>query len=86
MIFDGRLVFVEIGVNSERTVDLLCRFSFLVSRFSFLVSRFSFLVSRFSFLGGSVTAPLKLTLKLEFHIRGAQRATRKNIIETAGNE
>ena len=41
---------VEIGVNSERTIDLLCRFSFLVSRFSFLVSRFSFLVSRFSFL------------------------------------
>ena len=32
---------VEIGVNSERTTDILCRFSFLVSRFSFLVSRFS---------------------------------------------
>ena len=55
---------VDIGVNSERTIDLgRCRFSFLVSRwrcdrsvrflvsrFSFLVSRFSFLVSRFSFL------------------------------------
>ena len=47
---------VDIAVNSERTIDLRCRFSFLVSRwrcaapsdFSFLVSRFSFLVSRFS--------------------------------------
>ena len=49
---------VDIAVNSERTTDLRCRFSFLVSRWRcdryvrFLVSRFSFLVSRFSFLGG----------------------------------
>ena len=28
---------VEIGVNSKRTIDLLCRFSFLVSRFSVAV-------------------------------------------------
>ena len=47
---------VDIAVNSERTTDLRCRFSFLVSRWRcdrsvrFLVSRFSFLVSRFSFL------------------------------------
>ena len=27
----------EIGANSERTIDLLCRFSFLVSRFSVAV-------------------------------------------------
>ena len=45
---------IEIGVNSERTIDLRCRFSFLVSRWRcdrsvrFLVSRFSFLVSRLS--------------------------------------
>ena len=34
---------VEIGVNtnSERIIDLLCRFSFLVPRSSFLVSHFS---------------------------------------------
>ena len=63
---------VDIGVYSERTTDLRCLFSFLVSRwrcdrsvrflvsrFSFLVSRFSFLVSRFSFLGGGVTGPLE---------------------------
>ena len=43
---------VDIAVNSERTTDLRCRFSFLVSRWRcdrsvrFLVSRFSFLVSR----------------------------------------
>ena len=55
---------VDIAVNSERTTDLRCRFSFLVSRWRcdrsvrFIVSRFSFLVSRFSFLGGSVTGPL----------------------------
>ena len=55
---------VDIAVNSERTTDLRCRFSFLVSRWRcdrfvrFLVSRFSFLVSRFSFLGGGVTGPL----------------------------
>ena len=55
---------VDIAVNSERTIDLRCRFSFLVSRWRcdrsvrFLVSRFSFLVSRFSFLGGGVTGPL----------------------------
>ena len=62
---------VYIAVNSERTTDLRCRVSFLVSRwrcdrsvrfliyrFSFLVSRFSFLVSRFSFLGGGVTGPV----------------------------
>ena len=54
---------VYIAVNSERTIDLRCRFSFLVSRWRcdrsvrFLVSRFSFLVSRFSFLGGGVTGP-----------------------------
>ena len=54
---------VDIAVNSERTTDLRCRFSFLVSRWRcdrsvrFLVSRFSFLVSRFSFLGGGVTGP-----------------------------
>ena len=54
---------VDIAVNSERTTDLRCRFSFLVSRWRcdrsvrFLVSRFSFLVSRFSFLGGVVTGP-----------------------------
>ena len=47
---------VDIAVNSERTTDLRCRFSFLVSwwrcdRYArFLVSRFSFLVPRFSFL------------------------------------
>ena len=47
---------VDIAVNSERTTDLRCRFSFLVYRWRcdrsvrFLVSRFSFLVSRFSFL------------------------------------
>ena len=47
---------VDIAVNNERTTDLRCRFSFLVSlwrcdRFvRFLVSRFSFLVPRFSFL------------------------------------
>ena len=47
---------VYIAVNSERTTDLRCRFSFLVSRFSFLgggvtaTSDFSFLVSRSSFL------------------------------------
>ena len=47
---------VDIAVNSERTTDLRCRFSFLVSRrrcdrsVRFLVSRFSFLVPRFSFL------------------------------------
>ena len=47
---------VDIAVNSERTIDLRCRFSFLVSRWRcdrsvrFLVSRFSFLVSRSSFL------------------------------------
>ena len=57
---------VDIAVNSERTTDLRCRFSFLVSRWRcdrsvrFLVSRFSFLVSRFSFLGGGVTGPLGL--------------------------
>ena len=57
---------VDIAVNSERTTDLRCRFSFLVSRWRcdrsvrFLVSRFSFLVSRFSFLGGGVTGPLEL--------------------------
>ena len=45
---------VDIGVYSEHTIDLRCRFSFLVSRWRcdrfvrFLVSRFSFLVSRFS--------------------------------------
>ena len=45
---------VDIAVNSERTTDLRCRFSFLVSRWRcdrsvrFLVSRSSFLVSRFS--------------------------------------
>ena len=56
---------VDIAVNSERTTDLRCRFSFLVSRWRcdrsvrFLVSRFSFLVSRFSFLGGGVTGPLR---------------------------
>ena len=70
---DIRQIGVEIGVNSECTTDLLCRFSFLVSRwrcdrpvrflvsrFSFLVSRFSFLVSRFSFLvsRGGMTGPL----------------------------
>ena len=55
---------VDIAVISERTTDLRCRFSFLVSRWRcdrfvrFLVSRFSFLVSRFSFLGGGVTGPL----------------------------
>ena len=54
---------VYIAVNSERTIDLRCRFSFLVYRWGcdrsvrFLVSRFSFLVSRFSFLGGGVTGP-----------------------------
>ena len=43
---------VDIAVNSERTTDLPCRFSFLVSRWRcdryvrFLVSRSSFLVSR----------------------------------------
>ena len=58
---------VDIAVNSERTTDLRCRFSFLVSRWRcdrsvrFLVSRFSFLVSRFSFLGGGVTGPLALS-------------------------
>ena len=47
---------VDIAVNSERTTDLRCRFSFLVSRWRcdrcvrFLVSRFSFLVPRSSFL------------------------------------
>ena len=51
---------VDIAVNSERTTDLRCRFSFLGGvvtapsdfsfRFSFLVSRFSFLVPCFSFL------------------------------------
>ena len=47
---------VDIAVNSERTTNLRCRFSFLVYRWRcdrsvrFLVSRFSFLVSRFSFL------------------------------------
>ena len=56
---------VDIAVNSERTTDLRCRFSFLVSRWRcdrsvrFLVSRFSFLVPRFSFLGGGVTGPLR---------------------------
>ena len=55
---------IYIAVNSERTTDLRCRFSFLVSRWRcdryvrFLVSRFSFLVSRFAFLGGGVTGPL----------------------------
>ena len=55
---------VDIAVNSERTTDLRCRFSFLVSWWRcdrcvrFLVSRFSFLVPRFSFLGGGVTGPL----------------------------
>ena len=55
---------VYIAVNSERTIELRCRFSFLVSRWRcdryvrFLVSRFSFLVRRFSFLGGGVTGPL----------------------------
>ena len=45
---------VDIGVNGERTIGQLCRFSFLgggvtaTSDFSFLVSRFSFLVPRFS--------------------------------------
>ena len=54
---------VDIAVNSERTTDLRCRFSFLgggvttPSDSSFLVSRFSFLVSRLSFLGGGVTGP-----------------------------
>ena len=56
---------VDIAVSSERTIDLRCRFSFLVSRcrwrcdrsVRFLVSRFSFLVPRFSFLGGGVTGP-----------------------------
>ena len=57
------LISIYIAVNSERTTDLRCRFSFLVSRWrcdryvQFLVSRFSFLVSRFSFLGGGVTGP-----------------------------
>ena len=52
---------VDIAVNSERTTDLRCRFSFLVSRWRcdrsvrFLVS--SFLVPRFSYLGGGVTGP-----------------------------
>ena len=61
---------VDIAVNSERTTDLRCRFSFLVSRWRcdrsvrFLVSRFSFLVSRFSFLGGGVTGPYALALGL----------------------
>ena len=42
---------VDIAVNSERTTDLRCRFSFLVSRWPLcLISRFSFLVPRFSFL------------------------------------
>ena len=56
---------VDIAVNSERTTDLRCRFSFLVSRWRcdrsvrFLVSRFSFLIPRFSFLGGGVTGPLR---------------------------
>ena len=56
---------VDIAVNSERTTDLRCRFSFLVSRWRcdrsvrFLVSRLSFLVSRFTFLGGGVTGPLR---------------------------
>ena len=59
---------VDIAVNSERTTDLRCCFSFLVSRWRcdrsvrFLVSRFSFLVSRFSFLGGGVTGPLVIIL------------------------
>ena len=48
---------VYIDVNSERTTDLRCRFSFLVSRSSFLVSRFSF-------LGGGVTGPLLYAFKL----------------------
>ena len=41
---------VDIAVNSGRTTDLRCRFSFLVSRFSFLVPRSSF-------LGGGVIGP-----------------------------
>ena len=54
---------VYIAVNSERTIDLRCRFSFLGGGvtapcdLSFLVSRSSFLVSRFSFLAGGVTGP-----------------------------
>ena len=65
---------VDIAVNSERTTDLRCRFSFLVSRWRcdrsvrFLVSRFSFLVPRFSFLGGGVTGPLGSGLRLVFRI------------------
>ena len=48
---------VDIAVNSERTTDLRCRFSFLVSRWRCDRS-VRFLVSRFSFLGGGVTGPL----------------------------
>ena len=48
---------VDIAVNSERTTDLRCCFSFLGGGVTAL-SDFSFLVPRFSFFGGSVTRPL----------------------------
>ena len=60
---DATQIGVEIGVNSERTIDLLCRFSFLVSQWQcdrsvrIIVSRFSFLVPRLWFIGGSATGP-----------------------------
>ena len=54
---------VDIAVNSERTTDLRCRFSFLVSRWRCDRS-VRFLVSRFSFLCGGVTGPLAVCLLL----------------------
>ena len=46
---------VDIAVNSERTTDLRCCFSFLVSRFSFL--------------GGGVTGPLHFCLRAHWRCR-----------------
>ena len=47
---------VDIAVNSERIIDLRCRFSFLGGGVT-APSDFSFLVPRFSFLGDDVTGP-----------------------------
>ena len=58
---------VDIAVNSERPIDLRCRFSFLVSRWRCDRS-VRFLVSCFSFLGGGVTGPLvHLIYSTELH-------------------
>ena len=55
---------VDIAVNSERTTDLRCCFSFLVYRWRCDRS-VRFLVPRFSFLGGGVTGPYALRISAD---------------------